>query len=266
MPQVTLRDAASPSMNSPVQVEGLVSQARYLGFDLDGTLHDYPRAARCAMAQVYSRILSVYSHLTEEEMAAAYSEILKGRTPEDFTDGRTSYQYREERFSVLLHACLPGVSPAPDFIRSLLETYEETFLNSLAPEPGMRDVLIAGHSAGKKIFVITEGPQDAQERVVQALNIEPYVDVLATSNAYGISKIDGLVSKVIERHSIPSSEFIYIGDNYERDIEPLKSHGISSIHYAPLHSPQSNKDCLSIVSWSQLLTAPFYSQPSQTKS
>jgi hypothetical protein len=40
-------------------------------------------------------------------------------------------------------------------------------------------------SMSKKIIVITDGPQDAQERTVQALGITPCIDFFATTTIFG---------------------------------------------------------------------------------
>ncbi|KAI0448413.1 Haloacid dehalogenase-like hydrolase [Xylaria acuta] len=83
---------------------------------------------------------------------------------------------------------------------------------------------------GKKIVVITEGPQDAQEWTVENLGISPYIDFLATTNHFKISKTDRLFTKVSEKLGITSSEIAYVGDNEHRDMKPAIAEGILSFH------------------------------------
>ena len=87
---------------------------------------------------------------------------------------------------------------------------------------------------GKKIVVITEGPQDAQERTIQGLGVGRYIDFLATTNYFGEVKTGGLFLKVLEHLSVSPSDMAYIGDNEERDMKPAMAEGIFSIHLAEM--------------------------------
>lgn len=82
---------------------------------------------------------------------------------------------------------------------------------------------------GKKFAVITEGPQDAQKRTIQGLGIGDYVEFIATTNYFRVSKTSGLFPKVLEHLGIFPGDMAYIGDNEERDIKPAMVEGIFSI-------------------------------------
>lgn len=85
---------------------------------------------------------------------------------------------------------------------------------------------------GKKIVIITEGPQDAQEKTIQGLGIGGYIDFLATTNHFGVTKTSGLFSKVLEHLDISPGDMTYVGDNEERDMKAAIAEGIFSIHLA----------------------------------
>jgi putative hydrolase of the HAD superfamily len=85
---------------------------------------------------------------------------------------------------------------------------------------------------GKKTAVITEGPQDAQERTIRALGIADKVDFLATTSAFGVSKTTGLFGKVMQHLKIGPADMVYIGDNEQRDMIPATEPGIYCVHYA----------------------------------
>ncbi len=87
---------------------------------------------------------------------------------------------------------------------------------------------------GKKIIVITEGPQDAQERAVRGLGIDGFIDFLATTTHFGVAKTDGLFPRVLEHLCVTSGDIVYIGDNEERDMKPALAEGIFSIHLAEM--------------------------------
>lgn len=85
---------------------------------------------------------------------------------------------------------------------------------------------------GKKVVVITEGPQDAQEWTLEMLGIIEKVDLLATTNRFRTSNVHGLLGKVLEYLQIAATDLVYIGDSWVRDMEPAKREGIYAVHYA----------------------------------
>ena len=85
--------------------------------------------------------------------------VLKMKTANAFSDGKTSFDYRKERFaSVLTHFFL---SQDDQFMFELLESYEANHMASLELKCGTLDLLSIIKDIGKKIVVITEDPQDA---------------------------------------------------------------------------------------------------------
>lgn len=79
---------------------------------------------------------------------------------------------------------------------------------------------------------MTEGPQDAQQRTVAALGLEPYFDRLITTNAFGVAKVDGLFEKALEVLGVEGREVIMVGDSWDRDVVPAGKAGIRCVWYA----------------------------------
>ncbi len=57
------------------------------------------------------------------------------------------------------------------------------------------------------------------------------VDYLATTNYFGVSKVDGLFEKVLDHLDIKAADMVYIGDNKARDVEPAMKCGVLTVHY-----------------------------------
>ena len=72
-------------------------------FDLDNTLHDYSKSAGKAMDEVYQKVHSTYG-IPIEDLKQRYVQIMSEAEKNAFFDGRTSKEYRTERFSKLLSA------------------------------------------------------------------------------------------------------------------------------------------------------------------
>ncbi|KAJ2979930.1 hypothetical protein NUW58_g7078 [Xylaria curta] len=156
-----------------LQLSDTLAKKKWIGFDLDDTLHEFRRASTAASIKVLEAIREKYG-VPFATLKSQYDEIL-----------RWSFK--------------------------LTQNYK---------------------MLGKKAVVITEGPQDAQEWTVENLGISPYVDYLATTNHFKISKTDGLFNRVLERIGIAPSDVAYVGDNEHRDVIPAIAEGIFSFHFA----------------------------------
>ncbi|KAI6758799.1 hypothetical protein HG530_011039 [Fusarium avenaceum] len=116
------------------------------------------------------------------------------------------------------------------FMDSLLESYEHTLTEYLQLKCGALCLLSTIKNMDKKIVIITEDPQDAQERTIQALGIGEYLDFIATTNHLQVSKTSGLFKKVLGHLGISPGDMAYIGDKEKRDMEPAMAKGIFSVH------------------------------------
>ena len=114
----------------------------------------------------------------------------------------------------------------------LLDTYETALTKHLQLKEGAIPLLQALKQKGKSIAIVTEGPQDSQERTVAALGLEPFYDRLITTNKLGVAKVDGLFGKALETLGIRSGDAVMVGDSWERDIIPAAEAGIECVWLA----------------------------------
>lgn len=210
-----------------VRIRALLAEKSWVGIDLDDTLHEFRKASGSATNRTLKEISQRYN-TTLPALKDEYSRVLKAKTANAFSDGRTSFGYRKERFTtVLAHFSL---SSDEQFLDQLLQLYETTLVSSLELKSGAVDLLSTIKKMGKKIVVITEGPQDAQMRTVQALGLNGYIDFLATTNHFRVTKTNGLFSRVLEHLNISPGDIAYVGDDELRDMKPAMAEGIFSIH------------------------------------
>ncbi|CAI7609919.1 unnamed protein product [Penicillium viridicatum] len=189
-----------------MSIQGIGSKS-WFGFDLDDTLHEFRRASANASVRVFETIYASNNKISIEILRNTYQDILRSATANAFTDGRTSSEYRRERFGHLLKA--HGLID-DSLLDRLLETLQ---------------------GLGKKVIVITEGPADAQQWTVQELGIRSYIDVLVTTNEVGKSKVDGLFAVVLEKYGIAAEDIVYFGDNEIRDVQTAREEGILAVLY-----------------------------------
>lgn len=203
-------------------------QAKWYAFDLDDTLHSFRKASAAAVQAVLA-VIHENSNCTLEELDEQYRSILAQSTASAFVDGKTSHQYREDRFRQLAKAF--EIELANGHLESLTKLYEKTLTRNLDLKPGVVELFKTLKRYGHKIAVITEGPQDAQERTVKALRIEPFIHYLATTNKLGVAKTDGLFVKVLEHLNLETKDMIMIGDSQQRDVLPATQAGMFCFHY-----------------------------------
>ncbi|KAJ3576627.1 hypothetical protein NPX13_g3636 [Xylaria arbuscula] len=217
--------------NHTRRLSDVLSDKQWIGFDLDDTLHEFRRASSAATHDVLE-VMSERYGLQCATLEGQYKEVLRRSTAHAFSDGKSSSQYRRDRFiAVADHFSLP-LKHDNQFLTELLTLYETTLRETLELKCGAMDLLRAIKGQGKKIAVITEGPQDAQEWTINNLGISPYVDFLATTNHFKLSKTAGLFSRVLDELGISPSEIAYIGDSELRDMTPATELGIFCFHFA----------------------------------
>ncbi|KAJ5893750.1 HAD-like domain-containing protein [Penicillium taxi] len=210
-------------------MQNLLSTKKWIGFDLDNTLHEFRNASVQASSSVFKAIVDENPNVTIEILASTYSDILRWKTSDAFTDGRTSVEYRRERFSHLLQ--VHGLESTEKLLARLLVIYQDSLKTGLKLKPGAMELLKKLKARGKNIIVVTEGPQDAQEWTISELGLRPYIDVLVTTNDIGKSKVDGLFPIVMEKYHIAASDIVYVGDSEQRDIVSARAAGMVTVLY-----------------------------------
>ncbi|CAP96659.1 hypothetical protein E8E15_006529 [Penicillium rubens] len=223
-----------------MSIPEIVVSKNWFGFDLDDTLHEFRRASANASASVFETVHASNSKTSVDILRSTYQDILRNATANAFTDGRTSSEYRRERFGRLLqtHRLIDD-----SLLDHLLEVYQDSLRKSLTLKAGALHLLQTLRGLGKKVIVITEGPADAQEWTIQELGLRSYVDVLVTTNEVGKSKVDGMFGIVLEKYGIAAEDIVYFGDNRIRDVQAAREEGILAVLY-----DEKQQSCLHDVS------------------
>jgi FMN phosphatase YigB (HAD superfamily) len=212
-----------------LRLRAILREKIWFGFDLDDTLHEFRRSSGTATNKVLEEISERYG-TPIPALKDQYSKVLKEKTANAFSDGKTSFDYWRERLtSVLAHLSL---RQDDQFMAELLGSYEATPMASLELKCGALGILSTARNMGKKIVIMTGGPQDAQERTVLGHGVGGCIDFLATTNRFQVTKTNGLFPKVLEHLGISPGDMAYFGDNAQRDMKPAMAEGIFSIHLA----------------------------------
>ena len=124
--------------NDVLRLRAILAEKTWIGFDLDDTLHEFHRSSEKAINKTLEKIFQRYG-TPIFALKGEYSRVLKAKTANAFSDGKTSFDYRRERFaSVLTHFSLPQDEL---FMTELLGSYESTLMTSLELKCGALDLL-----------------------------------------------------------------------------------------------------------------------------
>ncbi|CDM29482.1 HAD-like domain [Penicillium roqueforti FM164] len=195
------------TLKYPMSIQGIILSKFWFGFDLDDTLHEFRRASANASVRVFETIHASNNKTSVDTLKNTYQDILRNTTANAFTDGRTSSEYRRERFGRLLQT--HGLT-------------DDSFLSRLRVDCIF--CKLCENWERKSLSLL-------QEWTVQELGIRPYIDVLVTTNEVGKSKIDGLFGAVLEKYGIAAEDIVYFGDNAIRDVQAARQEGILAVLY-----------------------------------
>ncbi|MCJ1251739.1 hypothetical protein MMC30_008976 [Trapelia coarctata] len=211
------------------QLRSTLRDKTWFGFDLDDTLHEFRKASGAASKAVF-REISGSEDVSEPDLEVTYRAILAQKAAGAFTDGKTSTEYRRERFAALMD--VHKISYIDAELARLAEVYQTVLKSAIELKSGALELICHLKSIGKQIAVITEGPEDAQVWTIEELGLSQAVDALLTTNKMGKSKVDGMFVAALQHLCIGAEEMVYVGDNEKRDVEPASREGIFSIHYS----------------------------------
>ena len=218
------------------ELRATLAKKTWIWFDLDDTLHEFRKASSAATEAAMRALGRASGGIPVADLKAKYAEVLAQKTSGAFVEGKTSHQYRRERFSaVMAHFSLPAAGAGADrdrdrILGELLDTYESALTGALELKRGAGELLAQVRAQGKKVAVVTEGPQDAQERALARLGIADRVDFLATTGRFRVAKTDGLFGRVLRHLGVDAADVACVGDSAPRDMLPAAAAGIFAVH------------------------------------
>ncbi len=194
-------------------------------FDLDDTLYGASECRDTAISEVYEYIAARYG-VREGALRERYAELLHGAESHAFVNGRTSAEYRAERFQALVQHF--GILDR-QLIPRLLRMYSIQLESNMQPLPGTHQIL-AHLQQDFSLYVVTEGPTDAQTRALHILGLAKYFEGIFTSGAAQAAKADGgLFRFALDESRLKAYQVIHVGDSYHRDVLGAMKVGLSAI-------------------------------------
>lgn len=205
-------------------------------FDLDDTLHDFTGAARPAEQNVLA-LLATGSGIPRAELERNYRRVLERHAALAFADGRSSRDYRAERFRGALGGEAARNEKHAPLVERALAEYEKHFIAALKLKPGAKEILAELRARGVSLAIATDAPEDAQARVIERLEIREYFSAVFTSGRMGLCKKRGMLPRVLAQLGAAPAYTTMIGNSPESDIEPALAAGMKAVWFNDAKAP-----------------------------
>ena len=204
---------------------------RHLFFDLDRTLWDMERNAHETLAELFHRYGLQHRGIESAELFIGnynrYNDLLWDRYRRKLIDKATLRALRFKQ--ALAHF---GVHDA-----ELAEQFDHDYISE-APKkknliPGALDLL---HELKDdyKLHIITNGFPEVQHHKIAHSGLEPYLDIIITSEGCGYTKPDPRIFKhALKKAKAEASESLMIGDDLHVDIVGAREAGWDQVFFNP---------------------------------
>ncbi|GGB04864.1 HAD family hydrolase [Agarivorans gilvus] len=199
-----------------------VCSARVLMFDLDDTLVDDGQATASAAK-------ALFQHYQPQQEAAAlthWQRALKKYYP-DFLQAKISAsEMRQARAREALQMPQLSDAEAEQAFEYFMQQYiaaTQLYAESLACLAQLRQ-------QGWRLALVSNGPEDMQQRKVTAAGLNPYFEFVLTAEAAGAAKPKAAIfQQAAQRAQVSLSQCCYIGDNLANDAQGAAAAGMQSI-------------------------------------
>lgn len=198
--------------------------------DLDDTLFDHQESARRGLA----RLVDELGGTLTPQIAAAWESMAEQLTNRLRAGDIGRAEYRRLRIRHLLtgierHAEAEAVDDAQCdrlYVR-FLETYEQEWVVFADALPTLR----ALHDRRLPVAILTNGPEERQQRKARALGLTPWVVGVWTSERLGAKKPDpATYLAVCEALDADPGAVLHVGDDFENDLRGACAAGLPALH------------------------------------
>jgi putative hydrolase of the HAD superfamily len=200
--------------------------------DLDDTLFDHSGATRDALAHVRT-LAPHFGHWTLDELDDRHRVVLEELHKEVLAGQWTIEDARIERFRRLM--CAAGAAESEcgaELLHGLSWGYRGAYEVAWRLVPGALALVQAIKAAGARLVIVTNNVVREQKLKVDRGGLAPYVDVLVTSEEFGVTKPDPrIILHALERVGAAREQAVMFGDSLTTDIEGGRRAGVRVVWF-----------------------------------
>lgn len=183
-------------------------------FDLDDTLYDCTgllidaSRRRAAKAMVEAGL-----PCSEEEVHSLQKELTEKHGPYYLVFNEIVNRYKADRKLVSL----------------AYKAYNGSEVVDIKPFPDVIPTLQELKGKGYKLFLLTVGVYERQEKKIQILGLKPYFDEIIINDQEIGLRMEDCILDILGRHSISTGETVMVGDRVRDELRVAKSMGMTTI-------------------------------------
>jgi len=199
-------------------------------FDLDDTLYPYAPCNRAGKREAWRTALELGYDLDRDAFESLYQEGRR-ETKRELAGTASAH----ERFLYFKRALqIHTGTHKSEHALELGETYWDAYVHEMDSYDDVEPVLRALRAAGVDVGIVTNLTTRIQLEKIHHLGIEPYVDLLLTSEETGREKPSGVMfTGPIAQLDARPSEAAFVGDDPVADVEGANAVGLQTVLFDP---------------------------------
>jgi len=191
-------------------------------FDLDDTLVDDDISTKAGVDQLYLH----YKNELSADRYDKWDEALQIYYP--------AFLRAEITVQALQILRIRHVLDKPDLVvqeaLAAFEYFMQNYVENTQLFPEALAVLKALKSEGIRLGVISNGPDDMQQRKIKAIGLSEFFDVIVTAERAGVGKPNsGIFELALSELGLPASDCCCVGDNLANDAVGAQTAGLTGI-------------------------------------
>jgi HAD superfamily hydrolase (TIGR01549 family) len=206
-----------------------MSDIKGILIDLDNTFYEYAPCHEHGFNQAFELLKKKAHFKTIEEFQEAYKKAqkrLKATTP-----NQAASHNRVLYFQLMLEDI--GLFD-PELVLELYEAYWKNFIAKMKLFDDFKDFLRTAKEKEIKIVVVTDLTAHIQQRKLINLELNDNIDFLVTSEEAGAEKPSPIMFELgLKKIGLAAHEVVFIGDNFDKDIEGANVLGIRPYWFQP---------------------------------
>lgn len=182
-------------------------------FDFDDTLYDYTTTNNYALNNLF-KMMETHSKIRCEVIRKAYEKI-------NNTIKNSNNPVNKFNKSIYIKRLVEELKIPLHNISVYLQKYNDEFFEKIELYQGVLNFFSFLKEQNIKIAILSNNHFLQQWNKIEHLEIATYIDVIQTSDECGEEKPNKQIFLELQHKlNIPFEKIVYIGDNYECDIEP----------------------------------------------
>ena len=183
-------------------------------FDLDDTLYDCSGSLiDASRSRAAKALVEAGLPCTEEEVYQLQKELSEKHGP----------------YHLIFNEIVNKYNADSKLVTIAYKAYNSSEVSEIKPFPYVISTLKELKEKGYKLFLLTVGVHERQEKKINILGLKPYLDEIVISDQEIGLPMEDCMRDLVERHAINFREAVMVGDRVREELRIAKSLGMTTI-------------------------------------